>query len=285
MFANKGEEIQTSNSKTLSEMHAKAVVRLARIQKDLVIVSSLEESKEITRRSWLTSSSVLLALHSPMLASLLHPGADCLSLPFDLPTIDSLLAWLHGEVNTMGEEVEEAAEWLGIHINKPADEKSKNPPQIMSCQYQGHLLIERIFNSVAGNDSENKEMEEPECVREEVREHESNLTEDFENISANDTFDALNFDFRYFCGEGEKATEPEASLTCGQCWQFVCDQCGYRGTVEEDLMEHRNSLHRFVHYSCNQCDYESARSDDLTKHMHSQHESVLLKLFANVFRN
>ena len=84
-FANKEEEdIERSkviNSQTMSEMQTEAVVRLARMQRDLMIVSSLVEEEEreeemldASRRSWLTSSSVLLALHSPLLASLLHPG-------------------------------------------------------------------------------------------------------------------------------------------------------------------------------------------------------------------
>ena len=93
-FANKEEEdIERSkviNSQTMSEMQTEAVVRLARMQRDLMIVSSLdgekeereEEMSDVSRRSWLTSSSVLLALHSPLLASLLHPGLYPLSLPF-----------------------------------------------------------------------------------------------------------------------------------------------------------------------------------------------------------
>ena len=289
MFANKEEDIQRSkvmNSQTMSEMQAKAVVRLARMQKDLMIVSSLEDSKEM-----LSSSSVLLALHSPMLASLLHPGADGLSLPIALPTVDSLLAWLHGEVDTIDEEVEQAAEWLGIDINRPA-EKSQNQITSKSDQYQRHLLpkvIVRTNNSEAENKEVKEEMEEPERDSEEIsREQESYFKDDFEDeknrstpiCSAHDTFDALNFDFSYFCGE--EAKEPKASSTCDQ---FVCDQCGYRATAEEDLMEHKNSVHRCVHYSCNQCDYESAKSDDLTEHMHSQHDGVFIKLFASVFRN
>jgi len=302
-------------------MGAKSVMRLARMQRDLMIVSSLEEKEEreeemvdVSRRSCLTSSSVLLALHSPLLASLLHPGADGLSLPFSLPTLSSLLAWLHGEVDTMVGEVEEAAEWLGIHINRPA-ERPQKPPQITSSnnqEHHGHLLPKVIVSIYNGSESEEveEEMEEPECDREDVffdsreqesefrsREQESSeFRSDFEDeiknrstpmFSANDTFDALNFDFGYFCGEEENAkTEPEPSnLTCEQCGQFVCDQCGYRATVEEDLIEHKSAMHRCVHYSCNQCDYESARSDDLTEHMHSQHESVFIKLFASVFRN
>ena len=319
-FANKEEDIQTSkvvNSQTMSEMQAKAVVRLARMQRDLTVVSSLEDSsvetleeREVMRRSWLTSSSVLLAFHSPLLASLLHPGADGLSLPFALPTLDSLLAWLHGEVDMMGEEVEEAAKWLGIHTDRPA-EKPQKPPHLTSKSHQdqGHLLPEVIvsmYNSEADSDSENEEvveeeMEEPECDKEDLeevffdsREQESCFRDSFEDeiknrstpmFSANDTFDALNFDFSYFCGEEEKEPELAPALTCDQCGQIVCDQCGYRATAEEDLIEHKNSMHRCVHYSCNQCDYESARSDDLTEHMHSQHEGIFIKLFASVFRN
>ena len=91
-FANTEEDIQRSKvikSQTMSEMQTEAVVRLARMQRDLMIVSSLVEEKEseeemsdVSRRSWLTSSSVLLALHSPLLASLLHPGLYPLSLHF-----------------------------------------------------------------------------------------------------------------------------------------------------------------------------------------------------------
>ena len=204
----------------------------------------------------------------------------------------------------MVEEVEEAAQWLGIHINRPA-EKPQKPPQITppNQEQQIHLLpkvIVTMYNSGSDNGSGEgeEEMEEPECDREDVffdsREQESEFRSDFEDeiknrstpmFSANDTFDALNFDFGYFCGEEENVKEPEASLTCEQCGQFVCDQCGYRATVEEDLIEHKNAMHRCVHYSCNQCDYESARSDDLTEHMHSQHEGVFIKLFASVFKN
>ena len=88
MFANKDEDNQMSkviNGRTMSEMQVKAVVRLARMQRDLTIVSSLveeEEMSDVSRRSWLTSSSVLLALHSPLLASLLHPGLYSLPLHF-----------------------------------------------------------------------------------------------------------------------------------------------------------------------------------------------------------
>ena len=194
----------------------------------------------------------------------------------------------------MVEEVEQAAKWLGIDINRFA-EKHPNPPQItsMSDRYQDHLLpsvIVSTYNSESDKDSENGDTEELECDREELL-LESYSKDDFEDevenrstpiFSANDTFDALNFDFSYFCGEEEKAKDPQASLACDL---FVCDQCGYRATAEEDLMEHKNSVHRCVHYSCNQCDYESAKSDDLTEHMHSQHDGIFIKLFAKVFRN
>ena len=94
----------------------------------MVIVSSFDEenkegkegkeNKERGKSTRLTSSSILLALHSPFLASLLHPGADGLSLPFTLDTISSLLAWLHGEVDSIEEEeVEEAAVWLGFQVH------------------------------------------------------------------------------------------------------------------------------------------------------------------------
>ena len=81
-FANTEEEdiqrrSKVIDSRTMCEMQTKAVVRLARMQRDLMIVSSLEEEEEmldVSKRSWLTSSSVLLALHSPLLASLLQPG-------------------------------------------------------------------------------------------------------------------------------------------------------------------------------------------------------------------
>ena len=77
-----------------------------------------KENKERGKSSRLTSSSILLALHSPFLASLLHPGTDGLSLPFALDTIASLLAWLHGEVDSIEEEeVEEAAVWLGFQVH------------------------------------------------------------------------------------------------------------------------------------------------------------------------
>ena len=286
-LTNKEEEILTRKA-TMSETQMRAVVRMARMQRDLMVVSSLEDTgivEETRRRSWVTSSSILLALQSPLLAALLHPGADGLSLPFAIDTIADLIAWLHGEVDTMEEEVEQAAKWLGIHVNRPA-EKPQKPPQITLESDQIHLLPKVIVSRYHSCDSDEEEMEEPECDRDEVFFNEDEINNSSTPMfSVNDTFDALNFDFSYFSGEEGKETEPEAILTCDQCGTFVCDQCGFRATVEEDLMEHRNSVHRCVHYSCNQCDYESATSDDLTEHMHSDHEGVFIKLFASVFRN
>jgi len=259
----------------MTELQADAVLSLARSQRDLVIVSSLDEGnkenkegkegKERGKSSRLTSSSILLALHSPFLASLLHPGTDGLSLPFALDTIASLLAWLHGEVDSIEEEqVEEAAVWLGFQVHQPKKLRRAISMLKLSKRRKARTRKESV--------------EEAECDRQEVLFKSHDVEDQVENsspspISNEDTMDALSFDFSEY-------SEYSFLSACDQLGPFECDQCGQSAATERDLIRHRCVL---TCYSCNECDFESNRLEDLKKHMHSKHESLFIKLISIIF--
>ena len=280
----------------MTELQADAVLSLARSQRDLMIVSSLDEEnkegKERGKSSRLTSSSILLALHSPFLASLLHPGTDGLSLPFALDTIASLLAWLHGEVDSIEEEqVEEAAVWLGFQVHHR--HRHQHHHHNHNCHnhhlyFQVHQpkklrraisMLKLSKRRKARKRKESvEEAEKPECDRQEVLLKSQDVEDQVERsspppISNEDTMDALSFDFSEY-------SEYSFLSACDQLGPFECDQCGQSAATERDLIRHRCVL---TCYSCNECDFESNRLEDLKKHMHSKHESLFIKLISIIF--
>jgi len=65
----------------------------------------------------LSAHSLLLALHSPILADLLgEEGRQAVSLPLDMDTVTSLVTFMYGGKVDWGWEVEEAARWLGMAV-------------------------------------------------------------------------------------------------------------------------------------------------------------------------
>ena len=280
----------------MTELQADAVLSLARSQRDLKIVSSLDEEnkenkenkegKERGKSSRLTSSSILLALHSPFLASLLHPGTDGLSLPFALDTIASLLAWLHGEVDSIEEEqVEEAAVWLGFQVQHHQHNHNRHYHHPYFQVHQPKKLRRAISmlklskrRKARKRKESVEEAEKPECDRQEALFKSQDVEDQVENssppvISNEDTMDALSFDFSEY-------SEYSFLSACDQLGPFECDQCGQSAATERDLIHHRCVL---TCYSCNECDFESNRLEDLKKHMHSKHESLFIKLISIIF--
>ena len=100
-------------------------------------------------------------------------------------------------------------------------ENARPKKELVGKAEKNQEVEEKVKEKVKRN---KEEMEEPERDSEEIsRDQESYFKDDFEDeirnrstpiCSAHDTFDALKFDFSYFCGE--EAKEPKASSTCDQ---------------------------------------------------------------------
>ena len=56
--------------------------------------------------------------------------------------------------------------------------------------------------------------------------------------------------------------------------KYPCDQCDYKATQKQFLLEHEKSKHEGVMFSCDQCEYKQHRSD-ICQDMKNQNMKVL----------
>ena len=52
-----------------------------------------------------------------------------------------------------------------------------------------------------------------------------------------------------------------------KCIVFSCDQCAYKATQKDNLLQHIKSILQIVMFSCNECDYKQHKNGNLLTHM------------------
>ena len=141
-----------------------------------------------------SSHSLLLALHSPLLAGLLQEaagrskgagllsqGAVGLTLPLPLNTIKGLVALLNGEAGEVAEEVKEAVVFLGMGVNEECG-------LVTGATHEEELLSyweddpENIVKSKEGTKCSDKSLDNSEFGQEQ------NVSEKTKEASSNESF-------------------------------------------------------------------------------------------------
>ena len=281
----------------------RCVMSLLRSQRqDTELVSSLCGGRVVTH-------SLLLALHSPLLARLLETGAGThgLTLPFTVQVIESLVKMIQGQEDNQQDEVREAAVLLSMSLqeNKKTEEiwedvlsetfsgsnseyerdqeqiKNAKNLQFTTLKIEGIPVGARIqaFDKIEEENNDNNgdkmdvKSESNKRPTNELKNSDSDFFNEYDNEpDFSDELQADDRNFRMSARDRNPLVRKGSRASKTLEFNFPCDDCRVVLQTKNGLKRHQLRKHGII-LPCEKCDETFKDKKYFKKHMKTNHLS------------